>query len=280
VTGDEFAYLRRFLRKRSGLDLGADKQYLVESRLAPLWRDAGLPSLQALVRRLIGAEHGPLGQAVVEAMATHETMFFRDKAVFETLRSAVLPKLIAARSRTRRLRLWSAAASSGQEAYSLAMMLADMAPALAGWKVSILGTDLSAAAVERARAATYSQFEVQRGLPIRMLLRHFTQGQAGWTASAELRAAVEFRTLNLLHDVGSLGTFDLVLCRNLLIYLDGPTRTRLLTGLAGRLAPDGVLLLGSTESAAGWCDALVPDPVARGFSVRRPGDVLPLKQAG
>ncbi|WP_375458096.1 CheR family methyltransferase [uncultured Enterovirga sp.] len=268
MTADEFAFLRRFLRERSGLDLQVERRYLAESRLRPVWRAAGLDSAGALIGRLMQREDGALSQAVLDAMATHETMFFRDRATFETLKSVVLPRLVAARGRVRRLRIWSAAASTGQEAYSVAMLLADLpAPGLSGWQVTILGTDLSEAVLARARTGTYSQFEVQRGLPIRSLLQHFTQGSEGWTVSPALRRAVEFRTFNILDDMRPLGRFDLVLCRNLLIYLDGPTKARLLAKLAGVLAPDGVLCLGATETPHGLSGAFIPDPAARGFSV-------------
>lgn len=267
MTKAEFEYLRRFLRQRSGLDLGPEKRYLAETRLEAVWRELGLASLASLVRKLMRGDDGTLGQAVVEAMATHETMFFRDGATFEALRSVILPRLVAARGRTRRLRIWSAAASTGQEAYSLGMLITELPPGLARWNISILGTDLSAAAIARARAGVYSQAEVQRGLPILTLLRHFEQGPAGWTASEELRRHVEFRSFNLLDDLAPLGTFDLVLCRNILIYLDTPTKSRLLAKLAGVLAPDGVLCLGAVESAVGLCDELEPDSEARGFSV-------------
>lgn len=283
MTDDEFDELRRILRARSGLDLPVGKRYLAESRLRPVWQREGLDSLGSLIRRLALDRAGPLAQAVVEAMATHETLFFRDRATFDALRSVILPRLAAARQRTRRLRIWSAAASTGQEAYSLAMLIAELSPDLSGWHVTILGTDLSAAAIGQARSGTYSQFEVQRGLPIRMLLRHFTQDASGWTVSAALRRAVQFRCFNLMSDMRPLGTFDLVLCRNLLIYLDAATKTQLLAKLAGVLAPDGVLCLGASETVTGLTDDLVPDAEARGFSVRNPdgtGQAPPLRATG
>lgn len=275
MTEDEFDDLRRFLRARSGLDLGSEKRYLAESRLRPMWKQHGLDGPGALVRKLLVDPTGPLAQAVLEAMATHETMFFRDKATFEALRTVILPRLIAARRRTRRLRIWSAAASTGQEAYSVGMLIAELGASLSGWHVSILGTDLSAPAIARARTGTYSQFEVQRGLPVWTLLRHFTQGPTGWTASAELRRPIAFRCFNLLDDLRHLGTFDLVLCRNLLIYLDAATKSQLLARLARALAPDGVLCLGVAETVSGLSEDLVPDPEARGFSVLNPKGALP-----
>ena len=266
----EFALLRRFVKARSGLDLGPEKRYLAESRLRPLSTAMFEGSLSRLVHALSGAD-AALGQAVVDAMATHETMFFRDRLPFDVFRDELLPGLLAARAGERRLRIWSAAASTGQEAYSLAMLLAELGPRLAGWKVSILATDISAGAIAKATAGTYSQFEVQRGLPVRFLLKYFTQTVGGWTVSASLRAAVEFRQLNLLDDFAGLGRFDVIFCRNLLIYLDRSTKVALLERLARQLGPDGALSLGGAETASGFSQALAPHPESRGFFVRVDG---------
>ncbi len=276
MTPEEFGFLAERLRHLSGLDLGPDKLYLAESRLRPVWQAAGLSSSSELVRVLMARRDGRLDQAVVEAMATHETTFFRDRPVFDALRDIVLPRLAAARAPSRRLRVWSAAASTGQEAYSVAMLLAD-AKAMSGWDVSVLGTDISGPAIERARAGTYTQFEVQRGLPVLSLLRHFAQTKAGWTISAEMRRAVSFRTLNLLDPLGGLAPFDLILCRNLLIYLDGPTRIGLLERLAALLSPGGVLCLGASETVIGPGRLLAPDPAARGFWVRATAPARPAR---
>ncbi|NNM73645.1 CheR family methyltransferase [Enterovirga aerilata] len=265
MTEAEFAFLRAFLKQRSGLDLGPEKRYLAESRLRPLCRDAGLGSLGELVRKLRSGEDRGLADAAVVAMATHETMFFRDRTPFETLRTDILPRLVEARSELRRLRIWSAAASTGQEAYSVAMIVQEMGLPAAGWTIEILGTDISPSAVERARAGTYSTFEVQRGLPVRHLLDHFSQAGTDWTISPALRSAVEFRVLNLLRDFGGLGTFDVILCRNLAIYLDAPTKTALFERLARVLAPDGALCLGTSETVLGYTRTLVADPERRGF---------------
>ena len=265
----DLTWLRAYLKARSGLDLPSTKRYLAESRLGPLWRDAGLGSLAELVGRLRASDNTPLHRAVVEAMTTNETSFFRDRPAFDALRTIVLPRLIEARSGRRRLAVWSAAASTGQEAYSVAMLLADMAPALAGWTVSILATDISPAVIGRARTGTYSQLEVQRGLPIGLLLRHFEQGPDGWTISPELRRTVDFRVLNLLDDTRRLGRFDLILCRNLLIYLDARTKAEVIAKLSAALVPDGVLCLGATESLMGYAPAMAPDPAAPGFVVHR-----------
>jgi chemotaxis protein methyltransferase CheR len=273
MTEGEFAFLARFLRDRSGLDLAPGKRYLAESRLGPVYRSAGLATLGELVRRLRTGGDAALERAVVEAMATHETSFFRDKLPFEVLRTEILPGLIAARSGTRRLRIWSAAASTGQEAYSVAMLIRDLEPGLADWHVDILGTDLSRAAIARARAGFYSQLEVQRGLPILKLLQHFAQVEGeGWRIAEPLREAVDFRVCNLLDGTRRFGTFDLILCRNLLIYLAADAKAKLLSKLARALAPDGAICLGTAESVMGMESGLVPHPTARGFFVLAAGE--------
>lgn len=268
MTEADFAFLARFLRERSGLDLAPGKRYLAESRLGPVCRNAGIATLGDLARRLRAGSDAVLEHAVVEAMATHETSFFRDKLPFDALRTEILPGLIEARAASRRLRIWSAAASTGQEAYSLAMLTHDLAPALEGFQVEILGTDLSRAAIARARAGLYSQLEVQRGLPILKLLHHFSQVEGqGWRISEDLRKAVDFRVFNLLDDTRRFGIFDLVLCRNVLIYLDAAAKAKLLSKLARALAPDGAICLGTPESVMGIGSGLVPHPAARGFFV-------------
>ena len=265
LTDAEFTFLRGFLKERSGLDLGPEKRYLAESRLRPVCQDAGLPSLGELVRQLRAGHDRGLADAAVIAMATHETMFFRDRMPFEALRAEILPRLIASRAETRRLRIWSAAASTGQEAYSIAIILSEMGHLLDGWTVDILGTDISPIAIERARDGRYSTFEVQRGLPVRHLLDHFSPAGTEWAILPALRHRVQFRVLNLLEDFGPLGRFDLILCRNLAIYLDPPTKTALFERLAAALAPDGALCLGSSETVLGYTRALVPDPANRGY---------------
>jgi chemotaxis protein methyltransferase CheR len=263
----EFAVLRRVVKARSGLDLGPEKRYLAESRLAPLATAIFGGSLSRLVEALGGAEPS-LVQSVVEAMATHETMFFRDRSPFDVFRNEILPGLVAARAAEKRLRIWSAAASTGQEAYSLAMLLAELGPRIAGWDVSILATDISATAIAYAQAGTYTQFEVQRGLPVRYLLKHFTQTKHGWTISAALRKAVEFRQLNLLDNFSALGRFDVIFCRNVLIYLDRSTKASLLDRLARQISRGGAISLGGAETAIGLTDALALHPNSRGFFVR------------
>jgi chemotaxis protein methyltransferase CheR len=256
MTGADFAVIAAFLKDRSGLIINQDKTYLLETRLAAILRDHQLAGLPGLADHLRQPGPSPIKSKVVDAMTTNETSFFRDNHPFDTLRKSVIPGLIERRAGARTLRIWSAACSTGQEPYSLAMMMKDSFPILAGWKVEIVATDLSPTVLDRAREGLYSTFEVQRGLPIQTLIRHFDQEEPYWRIKRELRQTVTFRPLNLLEDFSSLGLFDIVLCRNVLIYFDQPTKTRILTNIARRMAPDGTLLLGGAESVFGLCDAL------------------------
>jgi chemotaxis protein methyltransferase CheR len=264
VTPFDYEYLRRFLRERSGLDLSSDKQYLVESRLVPLAVRAGLSGIAELVQKMRSGGEA-LAADVVEAMTTNETFFFRDRIPFDHLRATILPELLQARAGRRSLRIWCAASSTGQEPYSIAMCLKDMGAALAGWRIEILATDLSAAVLEKSKAGIFSQFEVQRGLPIQMLVRHFTQVGEFWQLNASIRAMVQHRQLNLLHDFAHLGQFDLIFCRNVLIYFDQETKTGTFGRLARQLESDGFLVLGAAETVVGLTDAFRPLPERRGL---------------
>jgi chemotaxis protein methyltransferase CheR len=255
MTGADFAFIAQFLKERSGLIITQDKMYLLETRLTSIMRENSMASLTALVEVLRQPGSAKVKDQVVDAMTTNETSFFRDNHPFETLRKSIIPGLIERRAPTRSLRIWSAACSTGQEPYSLAMMLKDSFPILGNWKVEIVATDLSPSVLERARSGLYSTFEVQRGLGIQMLVRHFDQIEPNWQIKRELRQMVTFRPLNLLEDFSALGQFDLVLCRNVLIYFDQPTKTRILSAIARRIASDGVLLLGGAESVFGLSDA-------------------------
>ncbi len=219
MTPLDYEYLRKLLKDRSGLMLSADKQYLVESRLTPVTRKHGLTSLGELVAK-IKAGNEDLTVDVVEAMTTNESFFFRDKIPFEHFRDAIMPHLMTARARERRIRIWCAAASTGQEPYSLAMMVKEMKDKLGGWRVEILGTDISVDVLEKAKAGVYSQFEVQRGLPIQMLVKYFTQAGDTWQIAPDIRAMVQYRQHNLLAEFAGFGRFDVVFCRNVLIYFD------------------------------------------------------------
>jgi len=267
MTELEFEFLRGWLKTRSGLALSAEKRYLVDSRLSGVCRRFKLAGLSEMVGAIKLGRDMALETAVVEAMTTNETFFFRDRTPFDLFKDALLPRMIAARASTRRLRIWCAAASSGQEPYSLAMILDEMKPRMPGWSVEIVATDLSTEILDRARAGVYSQFEVQRGLPINMLLKYFVQEGEQWRLSPAIRGMVDFRPLNLIRDFSGLGTFDIVYCRNVLIYFDGPTKTDVLRRLSNALAPDGALLLGAAETVIGLTDALSPHPEHRGLYV-------------
>jgi chemotaxis protein methyltransferase CheR len=272
MTELDFEFLRGFLKARSGLSLTAEKRYLVESRLAPVCRRFEIDDLSELARGLKSGRDADLEKAVVEAMTTNETFFFRDKLPFDLFRDVLLPRFRTARAGTRRLRIWCAAASTGQEPYSIAMLLNETALQQSGWRIEIVATDISTQVLEKARAGLYSQFEVQRGLPIQLLLKYFTQVGDQWQIAAGIRRMVDFRPLNLIKDFGQLGTFDIVYCRNVLIYFDGPTKIDVLKRLANSMAPDGALLLGAAETVIGLTDALVPDPNNRGLYAK-PGRV-------
>ncbi len=263
MTPSDYEFLRKLLKERSGLDLSSDKQYLVESRLIPLARRAGLPGIADLVAKLKSVADA-LTSEVVEAMTTNETFFFRDRIPFDHLRETILPALLQARANRRSLRIWCAASSTGQEPYSVAMCVKEFA-ALAGWRVEIVATDLSQEVLEKSRAGIYSQFEVQRGLPIQLLVKYFIQTGELWQLNADIRAMVQHRQLNLLQDFSQLGTFDVIFCRNVLIYFDQDTKAGVFDRLSRMLEPDGVLLLGAAESVVGISDAFRPYPERRGL---------------
>ena len=263
MTPLDYEFLRKLLKERSGLDLSSDKQYLVESRLNPLARRVGLSSIAELVAKIKSGTEA-LTSEVVEAMTTNETFFFRDRIPFDHLRQTVLPGLVQARANRRALRIWCAASSTGQEPYSIAMCIKEFAP-LARWRVEIVATDLSHGVLEKSKAGIFSQFEVQRGLPIQMLVKYFTQSGDLWQINADIRAMVQHRQLNLLQDFSHLGSFDVIFCRNVLIYFDQETKTAIFDRLARVLEPDGVLALGAAESVVGISDAFKPDPERRGL---------------
>ena len=285
MTPGDYEYLRKFLKERSGLDLSPDKQYLVESRLIPLARKAGLAGIDELVQKIKGGSPA-LCSDVVEAMTTNETFFFRDKIPFEHLREAVIPELMQARAARKSLRIWCAAASTGQEPYSIAMCLKEMGATLAGWRIEIIGTDISQQVLEKSKSGIYSQFEVQRGLPIQLLVKYFKQIGEMWQISPEIRSMIQYRPLNLLQDFSSLGKFDLIFCRNVLIYFDQDMKSQIFGRLGRAMEPDGFLALGAAETVVGLTDAFKPHADRRGLyrpnALRAspsivPGMVQPLK---
>ena len=262
VTPLDFEYLRKFLKDRSGLDLAVDKQYLVESRLIPLARKAGLSGIGELVQKMKnGAE--ALMVDVVEAMTTNETFFFRDKTPFEHLRETMLPALLQARAARRSLRIWCAAGSTGQEPYSIAMCLKEYGPALGGWRTEIIATDLRTRCSKSRKAGLYSQFEVQRGLPIQLLIK-ISSRSANLADQCRHSRDGSHRQLNLLQDFSNLGTFDVIFCRNVLIYFDQETKVGVFTRLAKRLEDDGPYA-GAAETVVGLTNVFKPHSDKRGL---------------
>jgi chemotaxis protein methyltransferase CheR len=254
MNSADFDLLSGLVKERSGLVLTPDKTYLLESRLLPVARKHGLGSLPELAARIRSQPVAALIRDVVEAMTTNESFFFRDIKPFDQFRTFVLPRLLTARASARALRIWSAACSSGQEPYSLAMLLSEEQAKLAGWRIEIVATDLSTEILEKAQAGVYSQFEVQRGLPIQYLVKYFEQQGDRWQVRAPIRQMVRYRCLNLLEDFSALGRFDVVFCRNVLIYFDQPTKSKVLERVARLLAPDGYLYLGGAETVLGISD--------------------------
>jgi chemotaxis protein methyltransferase CheR len=252
IDPEVFGYVRDLVYRESALVLGDGKEYLVESRLLPLARAQGDPDVETYVTRARRNPQGPAMREIVEALATNETSWFRDSEPFIGLRDAVLPALVEARVHSRRLRIWSAACSSGQEPYSIAMLLAESP--LAGWQADVLGTDLSLEMVERCRQGRYSQLEINRGLPVAQLVRHFERDGAGWRVNHVLAGRTTFRQLNLARPLPALGTFDVIFLRNVLIYFDLATKREVLRRVARLLAPDGYLYLGAPETTIGVDD--------------------------
>lgn len=245
-----FARFRRQIALATGIAFGADKRYLVESRLTPVMRAHGLAGFADLADAFERGDNDPLMREVIDALTTNETFFFRDRTPFDAFRTQILPSLLVSRAQGRRLRVWCAACSTGQEAYSLAMLLENEAATLRGWSLDILATDLSTRAVETARNGRYSQFEVQRGLSTNLLLRHFHRDGASWRVNEHLRACIAFREFNLLSDYAALGGFDVIFCRNVLMYFEPDTKRAVLARLAGALNEGGYLFLGASETAA------------------------------
>ncbi len=264
-----FAAIAAMLKAKSGLTLGPEKLYLLETRLVNIMRRENARDLAALADKI--RPGSALEHDVVEAMTTNESLFFRDTKPFDALRLRLLPRLHAARPPGTRLRIWSAAASTGQEAYSIAMVISELGGVLGDRKADIIGTDIARDALKRAREGVYSQFEIQRGLPMQMLVKYFTKEEAGWRVKPSLRGAVDFREWNLLADLRPLGKFDIVFCRNVLIYFDAPTKTRVLEAIAGVLAPDGVLFLGGAETVLGLTSALQAVPGESGAYAKPSG---------
>lgn len=279
MNPSDFSYLAQVLRRRSGLILTEKKAHMVESRLAPVMRRFGFRDIASLLKELQYG-HEALVQAVIEAMTTNDSAFFRDRKTFDELRDIVLPALIRDRAPTKQLRIWCAACAAGQEAYSVAMMLDDMDLAQNGWGISLIATDINSQMIARAQEGIYSQFEVQRGLPIRRLVNNFTQEGTHWRISENLRRMVTFRTFNLLDSFGWLPDCDIVLCRNVLMYFEHKTRLSVLERIGEIMAPDGALLLGPAESMTGCAIGYTPAESAPGLYFKSKPPPLRRRLAG
>lgn len=258
VNAANFQYAAAVLKQTSGLVLDPDKSYLLESRLAPVAKKYGCSDLDALIGRMRSAYPAAIVRDVVEAMTTNESFFFRDIKPFEAFRDNILPELMQERRQSRALRIWCAAASTGQEPYSLAIILHEEASRLFDWTCEILATDISTEVLAKAAAGTYTHFEAQRGLSIQRLVAHFDKKDDRWQLKPELRNRVRFRHFNLLDNPEPLGKFDVVYCRNVLIYFDQPTKSKVLDSIARVMNPGGILVLGGAETAFGISSSFKP----------------------
>jgi len=282
---DDFEFYKKMLMEKSGLALTPEKTYLLTSRLTPLAQSLGFDSLDNLTAAIRAPLPDPkVVKFVVEAMTTNETLFFRDNKPFTQLKDSILPHLIEKRAAKKSLRIWSAASSTGQESYSIAMTISEFLVTKPGWKVEIVGTDISEAALDQARRGEYNQFEIQRGLPIQMIVKYFTQNGTSWKVKDNLREMTKFQYFNLLHPMDILGSFDLIFCRNVLIYFNAETKTRVLNSMSARMVSDGFLFLGACETAMGLQTNLESVPnftglhtlktMANPFAVAKPASVI------
>ncbi|MGP8245433.1 MAG: CheR family methyltransferase [Bryobacteraceae bacterium] len=268
ISPQSYCFFQHFISRESGIVLDDDKRYLLEARLMPIALKLRLYSLNDLCILLQTTTDLSLRQQVVEAMTTNETFFFRETSQYEALKSTVLPELVQERQLLRKISVWSAAASTGQEAYSLAMLLLEMG--LGNWDISIVGTDLSAAVLQRARAGRYLQIEVNRGLPAPLLVKYFKREGLEWQLLDEVRRMVRFEREDLRRDTSAMGPFDLVFCRNVLIYFDVPTKRSILSRIRRCLAPGGHLLLGGSETTLNLDDRFVRRPVGNAMLYQMP----------
>jgi chemotaxis protein methyltransferase CheR len=268
IQAENYRFLRDYIYQESGIVLDDDKHYLLQARLLPVAQESHLASLDALCAALRNSANPPLHKKVVEAMTTHETLFFRDAAPFDALKTEILPPLIEQRKTTRKLTFWSAAASSGQEAYSLAMMLLEMG--LGGWNIQILGTDLSEQILARAREGRYLRIEVNRGLPANYLVKYFDRQGLDWQIKDQIRKMVQFEYFDLRKSMRTKGPFDVIFCRNVLIYFDVETKKKILQELRGALFPGGHLILGGAESTLNLDNEFLRVPAGRSVFYQAP----------
>ncbi|MBT4935041.1 MAG: protein-glutamate O-methyltransferase CheR [Rhodospirillaceae bacterium] len=264
MTPEDVDLFSKIVKERSGLVVSPNKAYLLESRLLPVARRHELGDLEALAAAVRSSSPEAILEDITEAMTTNETFFFRDIGPFDRFRENILPPLLENRAASKSLRIWCAAASTGQEPYSLSIILMEMASQLAGWKVEIIGTDISNEALNKAKAGLYSQFEVQRGLPIQTLLKYFTQEDANWKISENIRKMVTYKHFNLLDGFAGLGHFDVVFCRNVLIYFEQSDKAQILDRICKQMPADGSLFLGGAETVIGVTDKFKQVPNLRG----------------
>ena len=264
MNSDDFNFIRELVKDQSGLTLTEDKAYLVENRLTPLVRKREMNSIEELVAAARSNGSGELVRDITEAMTTNESFFFRDIKPFDIFRDEIMPQLVESRCDRKSIRIWCAAASTGQEPYSIAMLLKEAASLFEGWRCEIIGTDISNEVLERARNGIYSQFEVQRGLPIQFLMKYFKQDGNEYQIDSVIRDMVDYREFNLLHDPKSLGSFDVIFCRNVLIYFDPPTKAQVLEKIGANMPADGLLFLGGAETVVGVTDKFKPVAGQRG----------------
>lgn len=269
MTQGDITFLAQMLKARSGLILGADKTYLIESRLSPVARREGFANVGALLTALRTRRDEKQMTLVTDAMTTNETFFFRDKTPFDQFKTEILPSLAKSRL-TGEIKIWSAASSTGQEPYSLAMMMEDLRGVYPRLNLNIVATDISDRCLEKAQSGLYTQFEVQRGLPVQMLVKYFEKVDEMWRISPKIRSSVRFKKFNLLDDLRTIGNQDIIFCRNVLIYFDLETKKRILENMATLLPDDGYLLLGAAETVLGITDAFKPMPGQRGLYIKNP----------
>ncbi len=255
VSPEDYKFITKFLLDTTGLSLGENKEYLLEARLIPIAQVHGMNGIQDLVQSLRSRRDKSLEQEVMEAMTTNESSFFRDRRPFDELKTAILPDIIADRKMTQKLRIWCAACSNGQEPYSIVMALRENFPELANWNIQITATDLCTKALKRAEMGVYSQFEVQRGLPVQLLMKYFEQCEQGWKIKHDPDVNIQWKHLNLLEDFQHLGMFDIVFCRNVLIYFEPEMKRNILDRVRNQMNASGVLLLGAAETVLGISDS-------------------------
>ncbi len=256
MNNDDFNFYKKLLHEKAGMSLNEDKIYLLESRLGSVMRKWMFGNLEEMTRALRLTPDRKLVVEVIDAMMTNETLFFRDDRPFRHFKTTVLPALLKAREGKKALRIWSAACSTGQEPCSIAMTICETIPKPESWRIDLLATDISETALTQAKSGAFSQFEVQRGLPINLVMKYFAQTPQGWKVTDKIRDMIKYESFNLLDRMERHGTFDIIFCRNVLIYFDEETKRKVLQALTKRLAPDGYLFLGGSETVIGLCPDL------------------------